>query len=126
MPRRKNDVSPRVAERLTEIARELRGLVYGEEGFPEWGTRFTQIETAGMEIGHELARLFMEQAVAGQAGSQIPAEILDSGGGPATPLGCIHETSVETPAGDVNWKQPAARLEESRRDFFPSGQIAGP
>lgn len=125
MARAKNDVSPRVASRLAEIAREMRQLVYGEEGCPEWGTRFSQIEASGMGIGHELARLFMQQAVADQAAGPVPPAALDCGGETAKPLGTARQTLLETPAGDVEWPQPVARLEESRRDFFPSGQSAG-
>ncbi len=36
-----------------------------------------------------------------------------------------HETTLDTPAGEVEWKQPKTRLKKSRRDFFPSGPSAG-
>lgn len=50
----------------------MRNAVYGEAGFPEWGTRFTEIEAPGMNIGLEIARLFMEQAVDQQSQSTAP------------------------------------------------------
>ncbi len=61
--KRSNDVSPEAAARLAEMARELRELAYGEQAYPEWGTKFTEIESEGMNLGRELARLFMEQSV---------------------------------------------------------------
>ena len=44
MARGKNKVSPEVAQRLVDLAREMRQLVYGGAGVPKWGTRFSQIE----------------------------------------------------------------------------------
>ena len=36
-----------------------------------------------------------------------------------------HETTLDTPAGEVEWKQPKTRLKKSRRDFFPQAQALG-
>jgi hypothetical protein len=120
---RKNDVSPEVAERLAELAGEMRALVYGQQAFPEWGTKFAEIESQGMNIGLEFARLFMEQSVDQQA-QQVPADALDCDGEAAQPTG-QRESTLETPAGEVNWEQPKTRLKNARRDFFPSGEGAG-
>lgn len=123
MARRQNNVSPEVAQRLVDLAREMRQLVYGESGVPKWGTKFSQIESDGMAVGHELARLIMEQSVADQAG-QVPAEAFDTGGEVAGPAG-TEEMLLETPAGEVEWKHPRGFLKESRRAFFPSGPRVG-
>lgn len=121
---RQNDVRPEVASRLAELAAEMRKLVYGEQAFPEWGTRFTEIESQGMSIGLEFARLFMEQSV-DQQGQQVPDEVLEYDGEIAQKTGRRHDGSLETPAGEVNWEQPKARLKQARRDFFPSGESVG-
>ena len=71
-----NTLSPAIAGKLAEAARELREHIYGE-----------------------------------------PAVIIDKDR--------HHETALDTPAGEVEWKQPKTRLKKSRRDFFPSGQSAG-
>lgn len=125
MTRTQNNVSPKVAQRLAEVAREMRDAVYGEAGFPEWGTKFTEIEAQGMNIGLEIARLFMEQAVDQQAHSTAPPECLESGGETAQVLGVEQEAEIETPAGEIQWDQPKARLKKVRRDFFPSSQSTG-
>ena len=125
MTRTQNNVSPEVAQRLAEVAREMRDAVYGEAGCPEWGTKFNDIETQGMNIGLEIARLFMEQAVDQQAHSTAPPECLESGGETAQVLGVEHETQLETPAGEIQWDEPKARLKKARRDFFPSSQGTG-
>ena len=59
-------VAPEVARKLVDMARQMRQMVYGGEGVPEWGTKFSEIESEAMSIGHELSRLMMEQAAAGQ------------------------------------------------------------
>lgn len=125
MAHRQNKVPPQVAGRLAEMVRELREMVYGETACPEWGTKFREIEEEGMGLGKEVARLFMEQAVEGQARGDIPREALNAEGDTAVPLGIGHETRMETQAGDVAWQQPVTRLAKAQRDFFPSSQSAG-
>jgi len=123
---RGNDVTPQVAAKLAELAREMRELVYGEEGVPEWGTRFTEIESQGMSVGLELGRLFMEQSVEAQA-ERVPEAALECDGETAARprREATRPTELETAAGEVLWEQPRTRLAESRRDFFPSGEGAG-
>ena len=120
----KKEFSPEVAERLAVMAREMRQLVWGGEGVPEWGTLFSEIEQNGMSIGGELARLMMEQAVDEQASGKPPEPCLDCEGETAT-VTKSDQASVDTPAGNVNWEQPQARLPKQRRDFFPSGKGFG-
>lgn len=119
-----NDVSPDVAKRLVEIAREMRQLLYGEKAAPPWGTQFTQIESEGMDIGRELARLFMEQSVGEQAG-QVPAEALACDGEAAKPDKHPQAATLETAAGKVQWEQPRTHLATTGRAFFPSGPGVG-
>lgn len=87
---RKKALSSDTQARLREIAEEVRSLLYGETGCPEWGTRFSEIEADGMSVGLELARLVMEQSVEEQA-DRMPAskltiegdEVVAPGGRPA-------------------------------------------
>ncbi len=122
MTRSKNGISPEVARKLAVVAEEIREIVYGDEAFPVWGTRFAQIEDQGMDIGLELSRVFMQQSVSEQA-KHTPDDALQNDGEIASldendPL----ESKLETSAGEVRWPQPKTRLEKARRDFFPSGQ----
>lgn len=119
-----NDVSPEVAARLAGLAREMRQLAFGGDGVPEWGTKFTEIESQGMQVGLELARLFMEQAVEEQAG-QVPEAALECDGEAAEKTSETKTAVLETAAGEVQWEQPHTRLENSQRAFFPSGQGVG-
>jgi hypothetical protein len=126
MARTQNNVTPEVGERLAEVVRELRTAIYGPDGFPVWGTRFAEIEQQGMDVGLEVARLFMEQSVAGQAQAGVPDEALEEQEGEIPePVEEDFKSTLETPAGDVHWEQPQTRLTKARRDFFPSGPSTG-
>ena len=116
-------VSPETQARLREVAAELRGLLYGEAGCPEWGTKFREIEQTGMSVGLELARLVMEQSVAVQAG-QMPASALEVEGD-RVQLAGTESQPLDTEAGTVEWAQPRARLQRSRKAFFPPPAGAG-
>lgn len=116
--RTRRKVDPQVQERLREMAGELRQLMYGQIGCPEWGTLFREIEADGMSVGLELARLLMEQATAEQAG-HMPEEAMQVLEDLVQPAGS-DRTVLETPAGDVAWEQPCGHLKKGRKAFFPS------
>jgi len=125
MARNNPKVSPEVAVELVNLARQMRRLVYGGDGVPEWGTKFSQIEAEALEVGRELSRLMMEQAVGEQA-QGVPSSRLEESdsGEPAAVIG-TEPSVLETTAGEVQWKQPKTRLSKARRDFFPSGPGTG-
>ena len=124
MAKNRRKVDPTVQERLGGMAAELRHIIYGEQGCPEWGTKFVQIEEDGMAVGLELARLLMEQSVSEQAG-QMPEEGLDCEEETARPADS-DRAELQTQAGDLQWDEPAAYLNRARRAFFSSTQSAGP
>jgi len=116
---KKNSVSPVVQARLREVAAEIRGLIYGEAAFPEWGTKFTEIEADGMSIGLELARLVMEQSVEEQSHQMPKAAMAVDDEDVITIPPKTHV--LQTEAGEVSWEQPCGYQKQSRKDFFPSG-----
>lgn len=111
---------------MAGVAYDLRTALYGPQGFPVWGTKFDELEQQGMQVGLEVARLFLEQSLASQAQAGMPPEALAAQEG-ETPQVIRKDfpATLETPAGEVQWQQPQARLAHARRDFFPSGQSAG-
>ena len=123
MARNNPKVSAEVATQLVDLARQMRRLIYGGEGVPEWGTKFSQIEAEALEVGRELSRLIMEQSVGEQA-ERLPQQALQEAEELAGVIG-TEPTVVETTAGEVQWKPPKTRLSKARRDFFPSGQSVG-
>ena len=123
-------VDPRVQERLRGMAAELRHMIYGEKGCPEWGTLFREIEADGMSVGLELARLLMEQSTSGQV-EQMPDEAMQVPGDVVQPAG-TDSTRLETPAGDIAWEEPCGHLQHARKAFlardesFPVDQVTTP
>jgi hypothetical protein len=127
MAKPKQELSPEVATRLADLAREMRQILYqgdsGQEGVPAWGTKFSRIEADCLTVSDEIGRLMIEQAVTEQ-GLRIPRDALQCEAETATLTGAS-STVLETPAGEVHWQQPKARLTQARRDFFPSGAESG-
>ena len=120
----KTKLTAAVRQRLVEVAREARELVYGSAGCPAWGTTFAEIESDAREVGYELMRLLMEQTNTQQA-RQVPDGALQAESSEvATPIGSADRT-LETEAGEVSWKEPKAYLPKSRKAFFPSVQSSG-
>lgn len=124
MGRVRNGISPEVAKQLLEVAQQMRREMSGDDGVPKWGTKFAEIEGDCVAVGSELARLMIEQSVEGQV-PRVPGEALACSGETAAVVGSGKATTIETPVGEVNWKQPQAHLAKARRDFFPSGPGAG-
>ena len=105
--RRRATLEPKVAERLGEIAAQIRQLLYGDTGCPEWGTTFSQVEDECCAVGEELSRLLMAQGMQRQC-AKMPPEALDvPGGEPVQPAGTT-DRSVLTPVGEVAWSEPTA------------------
>ena len=120
----KSKLTPEVRRRLVELAAEARGLVYGQAGCPEWGTKFVEIEADARELGHEFMRLVMEQTNTQQAEGVPEAALQTDAGEVATGL-ITQDRTLETEAGNVSWKEPKAYLPKSRKAFFPSVQSLG-
>ncbi len=123
MALKRHELSPRVKERLAAMAAEMRGILYGEVGHPEWGTSFAEIEADGMAIGLELARATVEQAVEFQA-KEVPPEAWTVPGQEVQPAGRQRRV-VQTESGEVAWDEPRGYLKKARRSFSPSGQGVG-
>jgi len=117
-------LEPELAQRLGEMAAQIRTLLYGERGCPEWGTRFSQVEDECCTVGEELSRLLMAQGMQCQADRMPPQALEQPSGEPVQPAGST-DRSVLTPAGEVTWSEPTAYLPQSEKAFFPSGQGAG-
>jgi len=117
-------VSEKISARLAEVARELRAELYGEKGYPEWGTKFVEIEAQVLAIGNDLARQLAAQALEEQA-SHVPSRAFTTETGEEAHPGGTEQRDVETPAGKVSWNEPQAYLPKSRKAFFPSSSRVG-
>lgn len=110
-------ISVETQAKLREMAAQMRELLYGAAGCPEWGTKFREIEQTGMSVGLEFARLVMEQTVATQA-EQMPPSALSVDGDEVRLAGRASKP-LQTEAGAVAWAEPRAQLQRSRKAFFP-------
>ncbi|MCE9525352.1 MAG: hypothetical protein K8R36_04790 [Planctomycetales bacterium] len=119
----RSKIDPAVQQRLRSMAAELRQIIYGEQGCPEWGTLFREIEQDGLSVGLELARLLMEQS-AGEQVRHMPPEAMRVPDDVVQPAG-TNPARLETPAGEVCWEQPCGTLQQARKAFFPSGEGIG-
>ena len=104
-------------DRIKAVAEELRREVYGPSGTPTWGTRFTEIEDLGVEIGDLLAREVIGQSLGEQA---ISAEVLPTVADENGTAGEIEVRIIQTRRGEVFWKEPKGYDKPSRKAFFPS------
>lgn len=121
----KSKLTAEMRERLVKAAAEARRLVYGEAGYPGWGTSFAEIEADAKEVGHEFIRLLMEQT-AGEQAAEVPESALASDSGEqAQWTGQEKDRTLITESGVVSWREPQAYLPKSRKDFFPSDEGLG-
>ena len=112
--------------RIKAIAQELRQEVYGASGTPAWGTKFTEIEDLGVEIGDLLAREVIGQSLEDQGRSMaVPTTAI----GPDGEAGEVEVRMLQTRRGEVAWPEPKGYDKPSRKAFFPSvasiGDCAG-
>ena len=121
----KSKLTPQLRQRLADLAREARGLVYGEPACPEWGTSFAELEDDAKEVGHEFIRLIMEQSADAQA-TRMPQAALTSDLGEQALLTGTEDRTIESESGGVQWNEPKAYLPQSRKAFFPSEPSLGP
>jgi hypothetical protein len=120
----KTRLEPAVRRRLVELADEMRALIYGVQGFPEWGTTFAEIESDAKEVGHEFIRLLMERTSDEQS-QIVPQKALEAPAGESAQLIGTQGRTLETESGPVAWREPKAYLPKSRKDFFPSEPRVG-
>ena len=110
-------INQQLHDRIKAVAEELRREVYGPSGTPTWGTRFTEIEDLGVEIGDLLAREVIGQSLGEQASSaKVSATVASQDG----ETGETEVRIVQTRRGEVSWQEPKGYDKPSRKAFFPS------
>lgn len=112
-------LSPEVRRKLAAMAAEARRLVYGELGYPEWGTSFAEMESDAQEVGHEFLRLVLEQTADDQSAA-LPESALTTAAGETARAAGREPRVLITESGEVCWNEPKAYLPQSRKAFFPS------
>lgn len=119
-------IDQKLHDRIKAIARELRREVYGASETPIWGTKFTEIEDLGVEIGDLLAREVIGQSLEDQASSM---DVPETAMGSERKAGAVEVRMIQTRRGEVSWPEPKGYDKPSRKAFFPSvasiGDCAG-
>ena len=119
-------ISQKLQERIRSVAAELRQEVYGTSGVPQWGTKFTEIEDVGVEIGDALACELIGQSLQGQASKAEGA-----GAQECTVCGRsgkedgVEPRLVRTRRGEVPWRELKGYCRHCRKAFFPQSEALG-
>ena len=102
---------------VEEVVGRVLELSYGPGGAPPVGTRFEEVEEAGVQVGDAVARAVMQQAMQRQAGT-IRVEACCCG----TPLEPRdpEPRAMSTRRGEIGWNEPSGYCRRCRRAFFPS------
>lgn len=114
-------LQPEVRRRVEELAAELRQLLYGPDGAPAWGTKFSAIEDQACEVGDAVSQLLMSQAMQEQADRAAAAPTAACVAcGRDSPSDDIEPRVLQTRRGAVAWRENKHYCRKCRRDFFPS------
>jgi len=117
-------ISSELHERIKRMATDLRRELWGEKGFPEWGTKFTQIEDDCCAVGDVLARELMGQGLDEQAEvEEGPKECGVCGRDGVEDE--LEPKIITTRRGDVFWRQRKYYCKRCRKALFPSGRRVG-
>ncbi len=109
-------------DRIKAIAQELRQEVYGASGTPTWGTKFTEIEDLGVEIGDLLAREVIGQSLEDQGRSMaVPTTAIGpDGAGGRSKCGWFRLGEAR-----LHGQNPRGTTSLLGRLFFPQSQALG-
>jgi hypothetical protein len=119
-------ISRKLQERIKGVATELRHEVYGVSGVPQWGTKFTEIEDVGVEIGDALACELIGQSVQGQASkAEGPRGLECTVCSRSGEKDEVEPRIVQTRRGDVQWLESKGYCRHCRKAFFPSVPSVG-
>jgi hypothetical protein len=119
-------ISPELQQRIRSMVRDVRKELYGEQGCPEWGTKFTEMERQATEIGDAITCELLRQALERQAGAtdeNCPCGVCQQPTGPH-PDGMAPQV-MTTGRGEVTWNAPQRLCDQCRQAFFPSASSIG-
>jgi ribosomal protein L33 len=119
-------ISQQLHERIKAFAAELRREVYGVSGAPQWGTRFTEIEEVGVEIGDAVACAMVSQSLQGQVPRADGAAALAcTACGRQSQEDEVEPRLVRMRRGETPWLEPKGYCKHCRKAFFPSVESLG-
>ena len=119
-------ISHELHERIKAFAAELRQEIYGRSGVPQWGTKFTEIEDVGVEIGDAVACALIGQSLQGQADCHRgTTALVCTVCGRSSEQDEVEPRIVRTRRGETQWQEPKGYCKRCRKAFFPSVASVG-
>jgi hypothetical protein len=117
-----SSLSPALQRLVEQLSDQVLAQLYGPTGAPALGTRFDDIESAGVEVGDAISRAIVQAAVRQQA-AETPAKVCSCG----TPLEerDPDPRTLTMRRGEIGWNEPLGHCKRCRRDFFPSESQLG-
>lgn len=112
-------LNEKLRERIQAFSAELRREVYGPQGYPAWGTRFTDIENQTAEVGDAIACEMLSQSLREQAEAVGHHDGRCHCGEPI-PLEEIAGRLLQAKRGEANWQESYGHCKRCRKAFFPS------
>lgn len=109
----------KLRERIQALSAELRHEIYGPKGYPEWGTKFIDIENQTAEIGDAIACELLSQSLYQQAEAAGHADGKCQCGEPI-PLEEIAGRLLQAKRGEAQWQESFGHCKRCRKAFFPS------
>ena len=113
-------INDQLRDRIMAVATELRRELWGPKGYPEWGTKFTEIEEETAEVGDALACAMLSAGLEEQAEAAGHAAGKCSGCGEPIPLEEIAGRLLQVKRGEAAWQESYGRCKRCRKAFFPS------
>src|SRR4051794_20825605 len=111
---------------LEAAAKNVLRHAFGAEGMP-WGTRLDDLEEMAVQVGEQLSRDVVRQALARQAEGPLPepSQLCPCCGALGEPRKAPKRPPLQTRVGEVAWDEPSSYCPRCRRAFFPSEQGLG-
>lgn len=112
--------SEQLRERIAAVEAELRRELWGPKGYPEWGTKFTEMEERTGEVGDAIACAMLSETLKKQAEAEGHTEGKCGGCGEPIPLDELAGRLLQAKRGEAAWQESYGRCKRCRKSFFPS------
>ena len=107
-------------EHVKAAAKEFRQALWGPKGYPEWGTKFTEMEDKTADVGDALACELLSLSLEEQAEAEGHVAGKCSGCGEPVPIAEIAGRLLQAKRGEAAWQESYGRCKQCRKAFFPS------
>lgn len=118
-------LSEKLRERIRALSAELRYEVYGPQGYPDWGTKFIDIENQTAEVGDAIACEMLSQSLQEQAEVGGHHDGRCGVCGTPIPFQEVAGRLLDCKRGEAVWRESYGQCKRCRKAFFPSVESFG-